>query len=89
MRCFLRLFGLLLALGALLWWWGAGARFGWWQTRIAVEHVDEFTGLSVIEWREGFAPGIETLAAGLLLGAVLAGGATFLFRRSPTNEKST
>lgn len=89
MRCIFRLAGLLLALGSCLWWAGAGARFGWWQTRVAVEHTDEFTGLSVIEWREGFVPGIETLVGGVLLGVSLAAGATFLFRKSPTNQKST
>ncbi len=89
MRCILRLFGLWLALGSALWWWAAGARVGWWQTRVGVERIDEFTGLSVLEWREGFVPGIETLLGGVLLGAGLAVGATFLFRKLPTNRKST
>ncbi len=88
MRCALRLPSLLLILASVLWWSAAGARIGWWQTAIAVERIDEVTGLSVIEWQERFVPGVETPALGLLLGGALY-ASTFLFRRKlPPNQKS-
>ena len=88
MRCFLRLFALLIVLAAVAWWATAGARRGWWQTRVGVERTDEITGLTVVEWQERFVPGIETPVAGLLLGGGLF-GATLLFRRrKSTNNQN-
>ena len=88
MRCFIRLPALLLVLATVLWWSSAGARIGWWQTRVGVERTDEITGLSVIEWQERFVPGIETPALGLIVGGAIY-VSTFLFRRKlPTNQKT-
>ena len=90
MRCILRLLSLLVLVVAIVWWAAAGARVGWWQTRVGVERTDEITGLSVVEWQERFVPGVETPLAGLLLGG--AGfAATFLFRskHTSTNQTST
>jgi hypothetical protein len=80
---------LLLILASVLWWSVSGARIGWWQTRVGVERTDEVTGLSVIEWRERFVPGLETPFLGLLLGGSVY-ASTFLFRRRiPSNQKTT
>lgn len=91
MRCTLRLLFTAVLLAALSWWVAAGARFGWWQTRVGVERTDEITGLTVIEWQDRFVPGVETPALGLLVGG--AGfAATFLFRRkapATNNQKTT
>ena len=88
MRCAIRLFSLLLLLGAVVWWGGAGARFGWWQTRVGIERTDETTGLSFIEWQERFVPGVETLGLGLLVGGALF-VSTFLFRRRLPSQQNT
>ncbi|HLP07142.1 MAG TPA: hypothetical protein VK178_03190 [Opitutaceae bacterium] len=85
----LRLSSVLLVVAALLWWGAAGARLGWWQTRVGVERTDEFTGLTVVEWQERFVPGVETPLVGLLLGGALFAG-SFLFRRkASTNNQTT
>ena len=86
MRCALRLLALLLLLVPVFWWSVAGARIGWWQTRVGVERTDEVTGLSVVEWQERFVPGIETVVAGVLLGG-LGFAATILFRRKLPNQQ--
>lgn len=88
MRCLIHLSALLLALAAMIWWAAAGARIGWWQTRVGVERTDEITGLSVIEWQERFAPGIETPVLGLIMGGALY-GSTYLLRRKPTPNQNT
>ena len=88
MRCAIRLPALLFALVTVLWWASAGARIGWWQTRVGVERTDEITGLSVLEWQERFVPGLETPALGLFLGGAVY-ASTFLFRRKlPPNQKT-
>jgi hypothetical protein len=88
MRCALRLFALLLVLASVAWWSVAGARIGWWQTRIGVEATDAVTGLSVIEWQERFVPGVETPAVGLFVGGAFY-LSSFLFRRKlPSNQKT-
>ena len=88
MRCALRLLALLLLLVPVFWWSVAGARIGWWQTRVGVERTDEITGLSVIEWQERFVPGVETPVLGLLVGGALFAG-TFLFRRKLPSQQIT
>ncbi|MFT3830261.1 MAG: hypothetical protein QM691_11220 [Opitutaceae bacterium] len=84
----LRLLSVLVIAVALLWWAAAGARFGWWQTRVGVERADEFTGLTVVEWQERFVPGVETPIAGLLLGGAFFAG-SFLFRRKASINNQT
>ncbi len=80
MRCLLRLVAVLVFTASVVWWIAAGARVGWWQTRVGVERVDEITALAVVDWQDRFVPGIETPAVGLLVVAA-AFGATILFRR--------
>ncbi len=86
MRCALRLVAVTVILAALGWWVVAGAHVGWWRTRVGVERTDEITGLSVIEWREGFVPGVETPAAGLLLGGVFFAATIFYRRKLPPHQ---
>ncbi len=86
MRCLLRLLCVAFIAASVGWWVSAGARLGWWQTRVGVERTDEVTGLSVVEWQERFVPGIETVVAGVLLGG-LGFAATILFRRKLPNQQ--
>jgi hypothetical protein len=90
MRCTLRLIAVALLFAALAWWIAAGARVGWWQTRVGIERTDDVTGLSVIEWQERFVPGVETPLVGLLVGAAgFAGSFLFQRKRSTTNQTTT
>lgn len=89
MRCVVRLFCVALIAATVGWWLAAGARVGWWQTRVGVERTDEFTGLSVIEWQDRFVPGVETPVAGVLVGG-LGFVATLFFRRQlPKKQQPT
>ena len=83
----LRWLALAVVLVALLWWWQAGARVGFWQTQVSVTATDPVTGLSVQEWHPKFVPGIETPALGLG-GAVAALAASFFLHRRNPNQKS-
>ncbi len=88
MRCSLRLLAVLVFTASVAWWIAAGARVGWWQTRVAVERVDEITGLTVVDWQERFVPGIETPSVGLLVVAATFGLTFFLRRKLPPDPHS-
>lgn len=57
----------------LLVWLAAGAHRGWTQTSVPVEKLDEVTGLTYLEYRKSFRPGVDFVAAGWLASLFLAG----------------
>jgi hypothetical protein len=79
MRRTLQILGLLLALGAVLFWLANGANRGWTKTSVPVKAVDAVTGIENVEYHPGFVPGVDFLGA-LLLGAILLEAVSFLFR---------
>jgi hypothetical protein len=63
-------------------WLALGAHRGWTRTSITEMRVDEITELEYPVIRSAFVPGVDFLAAGLLIAAAIA-GASLIFSRSP------
>lgn len=73
----------ILLLAAIVWWLAAGANRGATKTSVPVTRTDEVTGISVEDYRKRFVPGIDFLAAALLVSGVLAGASFFFRKRHP------
>ena len=83
MRTSFRLAALLLLVAASATWLATGANRGWSKTSVPVAKKDPVTELEYQEFEERFSPGVDFLGAALL-GAGVLGGASFLFRKKPT-----
>jgi hypothetical protein len=83
LRASARVLALLLLLATIGFWAAKGAHRGWSQHRVPVQKTDEVTGIVFTEYEARFVPGVEVLAAGLVLATAIF-GATFLLRSSPT-----
>jgi len=83
MRTGLRFLALLLLVAAAATWLATGANRGWSKTSVPVAKKDPVTELEYQEFEKRFAPGVDFLGAALL-GAAVLGGASFLFRKKPT-----
>ena len=70
---------------AVVWWLATGLNIGWTKTSVPVRALDETTGLEAITYEKRFVPGVDFLGASLL-GSVILGGASLLFRKKPTND---
>lgn len=80
MRTFLRLAALAVALvGVVLWFFG-GPNLGWTQTTVIREEPDPVTGLVGRFPEDRFVPGVDFLAASLVLAGVVGGFSCF-FRK--------
>jgi len=79
MKRFLRWFALCLALGATVFWLGAGAHRGWTKNSVAKKALDEVTGIEGISYEQRFVPGVDFLAVAWALAGGL--GAVSLVRR--------
>ena len=79
----LRILAAVLAFAGVAFWAAAGAHRGWTKTSIPVKRTDEVTGITVDEYQKRFVPGVDFLGAALLGAGILA-GASFLFRKQPT-----
>jgi len=79
----LRILAAVLAFAGVTFWAAAGAHRGWTKTSIPVKRTDEVTGITVDEYQKRFVPGVDFLGAALLGAGILA-GASFLFRKQPT-----
>lgn len=66
-------------------WIATGAHRGWTQNQIPVTVVDEITGIEAITYRPGFVAGVDFLALGLGLTAVLGASAWLTGRRARRN----
>ena len=87
MRTILRIVAILVALGALAVWLGAGANRGWTKNRVPKKTMDEVTGIEAVTFETRFVPGVDFLGAAALGAGALAGG-SFLFRKKPTQRQS-
>ena len=63
-------------------WLLGGAHSGWTRTSLPVEKTDEITGLTYREYERRFQPGVDFLAAGVVIAAGLGGISCIAGRRS-------
>ncbi len=77
----LRLAAVIISLASITAWMAGGSHRGWTQTQVEETHQDEFTGIEYPVYREAFVPGLELLAAGLLLSGSL-GAVSLIKQRS-------
>ena len=80
-RVLLRGAGVLLALFVFCFWAAKGYHVGWTQNQVPVRHLDPITEIEFVTYEQRFVPGLDCLAAGVFLGAVVF-AATFLPPRS-------
>ena len=78
---YLRSSALIVSLATLGTWLFTGAHTGWTQTRVAALQTDEITGIEYPVFHDAFVAGVEFLAAGLAIGAVLAASGFWLGRK--------
>ena len=82
----LQIFAVLCALSVLTLWFGLGANTGWTKTQIATRHIDPVTEIPYDDYKPGFIPGVDFLAAGLVGSALffaIGFGISKLKRRNP------
>lgn len=81
----LRVIAMLLALAVLAFWCFGGPNPGWTKTSVPHKRVDPVTQLEVNDYEPQFVPGVDFLAAGLAVSALIA-ASSFLFRK-PVAER--
>ncbi len=64
------------------WWAATGLNPGFTETSRPVEIVDPATGLTTVDYRATFVPGVDFLGVSAAAAALLT-GASFLFRNPP------
>jgi hypothetical protein len=62
-------------------WLVLGAHTGWTRMKIETKKVDPVTEIEFVEYRPGFVPGVDFLAAGLGGCTLLLGAGLILSRR--------
>ena len=72
MRATFLVLALMVATAGLLAWWAGGARKGWTKTSVAVEKIDDITGITYRDYEKKFVPGLEFALGGVTGGAILA-----------------
>lgn len=82
MKKALQLTAVVLLLGAVGFWYSAGANRGWTKTSVQVKTMDEVTGIEAIENKKQFVPGLDFLGAAAVGVAILAGLSFFVRKKS-------
>jgi hypothetical protein len=70
-RVLLRGAGVLLALFVFCFWAAKGYHRGWTQNQVPVKQIDPITEIEFVTYEKRFVPGLDYLAAGVLLGTAL------------------
>ena len=78
MKAGFRITALFVVLVTVALWFFGGMNLGWTKTSVRVEVLDPVTGLMEQRWEDRFQPGLEFVAAGLLIAGVLAAVGAFL-----------
>ncbi len=81
-RTKLRVAALLLALIVIVCWFFGGPNLGWSKDSVAHKYKDPVTELEVDMPEKRYVPGIDFLAAGVVLAGLLAVG-SFFFAKAP------
>jgi hypothetical protein len=81
LRTMLRVAAVLLLVGVATTWVATGAHRGWTKTEITTMAHDEITGIDYPVQRDGFVAGLDFVAAGAGLAALLAGVSFAVGRR--------
>lgn len=68
LRLGLRFFGLAAVVAVAVFWLAAGGDRGWTKTSVAIQKVDEVTGIEYPVIEDRFVPGLDFLALGSLAG---------------------
>ncbi len=79
----LRIAAVIILAGVLGFWYAKGANPGWTKTSITHKQVDDVTGIEGITYQKGFLPGLDFLAAGVIISTFIA-GASFLAPKRAT-----
>lgn len=83
LRSILRRLAAGLAAVTLIGWLAGGAHRGWTKTSVPVEKTDEITGLTYREYERRFQPGVDLVACGLAVAALLGLAAWGVGRKAP------
>ncbi len=75
---------LLIVVGVGAWWLGTGANRGWTKTSVATMRTDPITQIDYPVYEDRFVPGVDLVAAAVLLAGVLS-GLTFLVPNKKEN----
>ena len=81
-RILLRGAGVLLILFVFCFWAAKGYNKGWSQNRVPVKHLDAVTEIEFTTYEKRFVPGVDYLAGGSVLGALIFSATFFGNRRS-------
>jgi hypothetical protein len=83
MRRALLILAVVVALAGLCLWAAAGRNTGWTKTTEDVHTLDEVTGLTGVEHRKRFLPGVDFLGGAFAVAGILA-GVSFIFPKKQT-----
>ncbi len=81
MRGLLRVLAVLLMGGSALWWVQAGRNPGWTKDQVAVEKLDEITGIGYVEYEKRVVPGVDLLGVAWAAALVLGGASCWFGRK--------
>jgi len=74
--------GIFVGLTTLIVWIATGLHTGWTKTQVAIEQVDEITGIEFVVYEDRFVAGIDFLGGGFLVaGAMLMVALFFELRK--------
>jgi hypothetical protein len=82
-RLIFRLLASFCLLFTVVFWANKGAHTGWSMDRVPVPQLDEITGIEYVTYDDRFVPGVDWLAGGIGLAALLFVTSLF-FRSKPT-----
>jgi hypothetical protein len=88
MRKLLRILAGLVLLGGLGLWAATGANTGWTKNRVAINTVDDVTGIEAVRYEEKFVPGID-FVGGIVVGAGALAAVSFAFRARKEEVKQS
>ncbi|MDB6070579.1 MAG: hypothetical protein JWL81_1750 [Verrucomicrobiales bacterium] len=71
-----------------VWWLAAGRNPGWTKTQVAVEKIEEITGIPEVVYEDRFVPGVDILGVAGTTALVLMGLTLLGKRRGQSPEQA-